>query len=56
MTLRVCAIVLLHVWSYHIYDMTLSTERQQRHMINIVFKDLDLCYPCQETLVQNISF
>ena len=31
MTLRLCAKVLLHVWSYDFYDMTLSTEEQQRH-------------------------
>ena len=28
--------VLLHVWSYHFYDMTLSTGKQGRHMINTV--------------------
>ena len=27
MTLRVCAKVLLHVWSYDLYDTTLSTEK-----------------------------
>ena len=32
MTLRVHAKVLLRVWSY-VYDMTLSTEQQRRHMI-----------------------
>ena len=26
--------VLLHVWSYDFYDMTLSTGKQRRHMIN----------------------
>ena len=25
--------VLLHVWSYDFYDMTLSTGKQRRHMI-----------------------
>ena len=34
MTLRIHAKVLLHVWSYDFYDMTLSTEQQRRHMIN----------------------
>ena len=33
MTLRIPAKVLLHVWSYDIYDMTLSTGKQRRHMI-----------------------
>ena len=26
--------VLIHVWSYDFYDMTLSTGKQRRHMIN----------------------
>ena len=34
MTLRILAKVLLHVWSYDFYDMTLSTGKQRRHMIN----------------------
>ena len=38
MTLRIPAKVLLHVWSYDFYDMTLSTGKQRRHMINS-----DLC-------------
>ena len=25
---------LIHVWSYDFYDMTLSTGKQRRHMIN----------------------
>ena len=33
MTLRVRAEMLLHVWSYDFYDMTLSTEWQRRHVI-----------------------
>ena len=33
MTLHIPAKVLLHVWSYDFYDMTLSTGKQQRHMI-----------------------
>ena len=35
MTLRIPAKVLLHVWSYDFYNMTLSTGKQRRHMINI---------------------
>ena len=35
MTLRIPTKVLLHVWSYDFYDMTLSTGKQRRHMINI---------------------
>ena len=34
MTLRIPAKVLLHVLSYDFYDMTLSTGKQRRHMIN----------------------
>ena len=34
MTLRIPVKVLLHVWSYDFYDMTLSTGKQRRHMIN----------------------
>ena len=37
MTLRIPAKVLIHVWSYDFYDMTLSTGKQQRHMINALF-------------------
>ena len=37
MTLRIPAKVLLHVWSYDFYDMTLSTGKQRRHMINPAF-------------------
>ena len=33
MTLRIPAKVLLHVWSYDFYDMTLCTGKQRRHMI-----------------------
>ena len=33
MTLRIPAKVLLHVWSYDFYDMSLSTGKQRRHMI-----------------------
>ena len=35
MTLRIRVKVLLHVWSYDFYDMTLSTEKQRRRMINL---------------------
>ena len=34
MTLCIPAKMLLHVWSYDFYDMTLSTGKQRRHMIN----------------------
>ena len=34
-TLRVRAKVLLHVWSYDLYDTTLSTEQQRRHAMNL---------------------
>ena len=34
MTLRIPAKVLLHVWSYDFYDMTLSTGKQRRHLRN----------------------
>ena len=34
MTLRASNQVSCNVWSYDFYDMTLSTEKQQRHMIN----------------------
>ena len=34
MALRIPAEVLLHVWSYDFYDMTLSTGKERRHMIH----------------------
>ena len=34
MTLRIPAKVLLHVCSYDFYDMTLSTGKQRRDMMN----------------------
>ena len=34
MTLRIPAKVLIHDRSYDFYDMTLSTGKQRRHMIN----------------------
>ena len=33
MTLRIRAKVLLHVWSYDFYGMTLSTEKKRRDVI-----------------------
>ena len=39
MTLRIPAKVLLHVWSYDFYDMTLSTGKQRRHMINKAYSN-----------------
>ena len=39
MTLRIPAKVLIHVWSYDFYDMTLSTGKQRRHMINCFKKE-----------------
>ena len=33
MTSRIPVKVLIHVWSYDFYDMTLSTGKQRRHMI-----------------------
>ena len=38
MTLLIPAKVLLHVWSYDFYDMTLSTGKQRRHMIIIIIE------------------
>ena len=35
MTLRIPAKVVIHVWSYDFYDMTLPTGKQRRHMINL---------------------
>ena len=37
MTLHIPAKVLIHVWSYD-YDMTLSTGKQRRHMINMYYQ------------------
>ena len=37
MTLRIPAKVLIHVWSYDFYDMTLSTGKQRRHIIKVLF-------------------
>ena len=33
--------LLLHVWSYDFYDMTLSTGKQRRHMINFVSNEVN---------------
>ena len=48
MTLRIPAKVLLHVWSYDFYDMTLSTGKQRRHMIIMIMNFI--------FLYQNILF
>ena len=40
MTLRIPAKVLIHVWSYDFYDMTLSIGKQRRHMINRRFANI----------------
>ena len=42
MTLHVCAKMLCNVWLYDFYDMTLSTEQQRRHMINIFLHVLNI--------------
>ena len=49
MTLRILTKVLLQVWSYDFYDMTLSTGKQRRHMINDGFEGEcnDLVVECQ---------
>ena len=39
MTLRIPAKVLLHVWLYDFYDMTLSTGKQWCHMIKRDFSE-----------------
>ena len=45
MTLLIPAKVLLHVWSYDFYDMTLSTGKQRRHMIkSFIFKRKNVNY------------
>ena len=36
MTLGIPAKVFIHVWSYDFYDMTLSTGKQRRYMINTI--------------------
>ena len=50
MTLRIPAKVLLHVWSYDFYDMTLSTGKQQRHMIKA--HNIDKCLKSDTYLSQ----
>ena len=35
MRLHIPAKVLIHMWSYNFYDMTLSTGKQRRHMIRL---------------------
>ena len=36
MSLHIPAKVLIHVWTYDFYDMTLFTGKRRRHMINVV--------------------
>ena len=43
MTLRIPAKVLIHVWSYDFYDMTLSTGKQRRHMISMALSKKVFC-------------
>ena len=43
MTLRIPAKVLIHVWSYDFYDMTLSTGKQRRHMIKAIKRFVRHC-------------
>ena len=50
MTLRIPAKVLIHVWSYDFYDMTLSTGKLRRHMINLPIWVLR-CITCMNALV-----
>ena len=42
MTLRIPTKVLIRVWSYDFYDMTLSTGKQRRHMIKRDSKKLKI--------------
>ena len=46
MTLHIPAKVLIHVWSYDFYDMTLSTGKQRRHMISINNKNVEVEDTC----------
>ena len=50
MTLRIPAKVLIHVWSYDFYDLTLSTGKQRRHMI----KKLILYFTVKTNVYQNL--
>ena len=44
MTSRLRAIVLLHMWSYGFYDITLSTEKQRPYMIKTNIEFAYICY------------
>ena len=54
MTLSIPAKVLLHVWSYDFYDMTLSTGKQRRHMIKSFF--LVYSFGVLRTFIYNLHF
>ena len=43
MTLRIPAKVLLHVWSYDFYDMTLSTGKQSEGTCKYSYQKLFIC-------------
>ena len=55
MTLRIPAKVLIHVWSYDFYDMTLSTGKQRCRdkkeyvyvKCRVCFWDFFQCFTCQ---------
>ena len=63
MTLRIPVKVLLHVCSYDFYDMTLSTGKQRRHMINDVmhwktatsYDNVHQAYTKRTKLASNVS-
>ena len=59
MTLRIRAKVLLHVWSYDFYDMTLSTEKQRRHIINkatvLRLQIISIFHGCMVWIEKNLS-
>ena len=48
MMLHILAKVLIHVWSYDFYDMTLSTGKQRRHMINGFMKTKQSLISCHQ--------
>ena len=50
MTLHIAAKVLIQVWSYDFYDMTLSTGKQRRHMINIFSQVLTILSTVKEKI------
>ena len=49
MKLRIPAKVLIHVWSYDFYDMTLSTGKQRGHMINEYYYVLPIPVPLDQS-------